>query len=399
MGDPPQEAGEATRGGAVPPGTTRAVAVLADEGRLAALEETGLLDSPADDTFDRFTRLTRRALGVPVSLVSLVDDHRQFFKSVAGLGEPWATDRETPLSHSFCQHVVTGNSPLVVSDAPADSLVCDNLAIPDLGVIAYAGMPLRTPEGMPLGSLCAIDTQPREWTEDELGMLADLAKAVSSEIGLRLAAVRQRAFAANASHQLRTPLTALRLQLEELGHNVEGRVADGVVDRLLGEVDRLSETVTSLLEMAREGRFGHEREIDLGELVRTVVERWQPLARRMDRRVVAGHVETIQEIVPVAALTQVVEVLVDNALVHGAGTVTLELHDDGARTRLCVRDEGKGLDPASAARIFDRSERGATSKGEGLGLSLADEIARRVGGRLALLPGAPTTFELVLPRR
>jgi signal transduction histidine kinase len=374
-------------------------AEITDELRLAALEETGLLDSPADDTFDRFTRLTRRALGVPVSLVSLVDDHRQFFKSAAGLGEPWATDRQTPLSHSFCQYVVADDSPLVIADARDDARLCDNLAIRDIGVIAYAGMPLRTPEGVPLGSLCAIDTEPREWTDDELEMLADLAKAVSSEIGLRLAAVRQRAFAANASHQLRTPLTALRLQLEELGVTSDDDAVGVSVDGLIGEVDRLAATVTAMLELARDGRFGHERESSLGDLVRGVAGRWQGLASRRGRRIELGTLDEVREVVPVAALTQIVEVLVENALDHGAGTVILELDGSGDHIRLRVRDEGEGLAPRASARIFERQERGIGSRGVGIGLSLADEIARRVGGRLVLLPGAPTTFELLLPRR
>jgi signal transduction histidine kinase len=373
---------------------------LRDADRLAALAETGLLDSPADDTFDRFTRLTTRLLGVPVSLVTFVDDQRQFFKSALGLGEPWASARETPLSHSFCQHVVATDAPLVVSDARGDARVCDNLAIRDLDVIAYAGMPLRTPDGTPLGSLCAIDTEPREWGEDELACLADLANAVSSEIGLRLAAVRQRAFSANASHQLRTPLTALRLQLEELALDADDvRTVRASAIRMTTEVDRLAETVTTLLRMAREGRFGHERRIDVGHLLRGVVARWRPLVEQRHRRVEVGQVDDVQEVVPVAALTQIVEVLLENALDHGEGTITLELRDEGSHRRLVVRDEGEGVDPASAARILERDERRPGSVGEGIGLSLADEIARRVGGRLVVRPGAPTTFELVLPRR
>ena len=81
-------------------------AALRDERRLAALWRTGLLDTPPEQVFDRLTRLVRRLLGTPVALVSLVDADRQFFKSAVGLPEPWAARRETPLSHSFCQHVV-----------------------------------------------------------------------------------------------------------------------------------------------------------------------------------------------------------------------------------------------------------------------------------------------------
>ncbi|MCB0188137.1 MAG: GAF domain-containing protein, partial [Caldilineaceae bacterium] len=97
--------------------------------RRQALLATGLLDSPPEAEFDRLTRLACRLLHVPVSLISLVDDQRQFFKSAQGLAEPWASRRETPLSHSFCKHVVLTDEPLVVSDARIDARLCENLAI------------------------------------------------------------------------------------------------------------------------------------------------------------------------------------------------------------------------------------------------------------------------------
>ena len=112
--------------------------------RLAVLRKTGLLDTPPEPAFDRVTRFATRLLDVPVSLVSLVDSDRQFFKSAIGLPEPWATKRETPLTHSFCQHLVPTGNTLVIEDARTDPLVCDNLAVPELGVISYLGAPLIT---------------------------------------------------------------------------------------------------------------------------------------------------------------------------------------------------------------------------------------------------------------
>jgi hypothetical protein len=124
-------------------------------------------------------------LSVPVALVSLVDTKRQFFKSTYGLPEPWKTERETPLTHSFCQHVVARAAPLVIDDAVLDPLVCDNLAIPELNVRAYLGIPLLTNDGYVLGSLCAIDGQPRKWTSREQEILADFGKLVEEQIALR----------------------------------------------------------------------------------------------------------------------------------------------------------------------------------------------------------------------
>ncbi|MBC7869915.1 MAG: GAF domain-containing protein, partial [Chitinophagaceae bacterium] len=105
--------------------------------------------------------------------------------SALGLPEPWASDRETPLSHSFCQHVVATGQPLVITDAREHPLVYDNLAIPDLNVIGYLGIPLETSDGYGLGSFCVIDGKPREWTTEEVEIMRDLAQLVMTEIELR----------------------------------------------------------------------------------------------------------------------------------------------------------------------------------------------------------------------
>ncbi|MEU6077062.1 SpoIIE family protein phosphatase [Micromonospora sp. NPDC047074] len=154
--------------------------------RLRSLAETGLT-ATADEAFDRFARLVGDLLDVPVALVSLVDADRQFFPGETGLAQPWAARRQTPLSHSFCQHVVDPGSPLVLSDARRHPTLRDSLAVPELGVVAYAGMPLTDLQGRVLGSLCAIDDKPRDWTAEQLRTLTDLAAACSSELRLRIA--------------------------------------------------------------------------------------------------------------------------------------------------------------------------------------------------------------------
>lgn len=96
---------------------------IRDEARLSALRETGLLDTGAEAAFDRLARLVCRAIAAPVALVSVVDADRQFFKGASGLAEPWATRRRTPLSHSFCRHVVATGRPFAVEDAREHPLV------------------------------------------------------------------------------------------------------------------------------------------------------------------------------------------------------------------------------------------------------------------------------------
>lgn len=161
-------------------------AALRDPERLRALRDTGLSET-SDSVMERFVAMVRVQLRVPVALVSLVEPTRQVFPGMAGLPEPWASARQTPLSHSFCRHVVASGEPLVLDDARESERVRGNLAIPELGVVAYAGMPLTSADGRVLGSLCAIDTEPRSWTEEELATLADLAAMCTTELRMRLA--------------------------------------------------------------------------------------------------------------------------------------------------------------------------------------------------------------------
>ncbi len=181
---------------------------LRDPERLAVLQRTGLMDADAEPAFDRLTRLAARVLNVPVALVSLVDENRQFFASCIGLPQPWADKRETPLSHSFCQYVVRSGKPLLIEDARVHPLVKTNRAIAELNVIAYAGMPLITSSGNVLGSFCAIDGRPRVWTSEEVDVLRDIAASVVTEIELRLV-IKTTQEQADDREQERNTMTAL----------------------------------------------------------------------------------------------------------------------------------------------------------------------------------------------
>lgn len=165
--------------GASAPATPEAVT---DPERLAAVRATGLLQGPPRAALDRVAGLAARIVRAPVALISLVDAERQVFAGCVGLAEPWATRRETPLSHSVCQHALGTQGPFVVEDIRADPLLAGSPAVTDLGVVAYVGIPLVTDQGLALGTLCVIDHRPRAWTPDEIGLLTDLAASAVSEI-------------------------------------------------------------------------------------------------------------------------------------------------------------------------------------------------------------------------
>ncbi|MBU2665999.1 PAS domain S-box protein [Actinoplanes bogorensis] len=164
---------------------------LLSPGRIRALRATGLLEVEGVDALDRLTKLAARMLDAPTALVSLVDTDRQRFPSAYGLSGELEETRQTPLSHSYCKHVVEDSAPLVVADARLDERLRDNPAIADYNAIAYAGIPLHSPDGHVLGSFCVMDTQPRTWTPDNLDVLRDLAEAAESEVALRLVQAEQ----------------------------------------------------------------------------------------------------------------------------------------------------------------------------------------------------------------
>lgn len=156
--------------------------------RLQALRAMNILDTPPEERFDRLTRLAKRLLGVPIAVVSLVDENRQWFKSAQGLD---AT--ETPRDVSFCGHALNMDDVFLVPDAAADTRFFDNpLVTGDPHIRFYAGVLLRVPNGSKIGTLCVIDREPRELSEEDLDVLRDLAYMTEQELGaIQLATMDQ----------------------------------------------------------------------------------------------------------------------------------------------------------------------------------------------------------------
>ncbi|CAG9255705.1 diguanylate cyclase [Burkholderia cepacia] len=146
--------------------------------RLDTLHSLSILDTPPEERFDRLTRLARRLFNVPIALVSLVDDDRQWFKSHAGL-DVTQTSRDV----SFCSHALLADNTMVIQDALNDDRFHDNPLVTGApGIRFYAGRPLVAPNGAPIGTLCLIDTRPRSLEADELALLGDLAHMTEREI-------------------------------------------------------------------------------------------------------------------------------------------------------------------------------------------------------------------------
>lgn len=149
--------------------------------RLSLLDALALLDTAPEPVFDRITRLASRLLNVPMALFSLVDADRQWFKSRVGLEA-----EQTPREHAFCAHAIGMTRPLVVNDATQDQRFSDNpLVYGPPNIRFYAGVPIRTAAGLAIGTLCALDTKPREMSQDEAEVLNDLAVILTKEVHYR----------------------------------------------------------------------------------------------------------------------------------------------------------------------------------------------------------------------
>jgi hypothetical protein len=162
--------------------------VLGRPARLRALERANLLDTPPEEPFDCLARFTAQLLDVPVVLMSILDRNRQFFKAQVGLPAPVSTTRQTPLTHSFCQWVVTADDELVVEDVRRHLVLSANRATIEMGVVAYAGVPLRADADETIGSFCAVDMKPHRWDPKELRALRDAASVAQGVAALRQAA-------------------------------------------------------------------------------------------------------------------------------------------------------------------------------------------------------------------
>ncbi|MGB9185720.1 MAG: EAL domain-containing protein [Solirubrobacteraceae bacterium] len=228
---------------------------VADAARLTALADLSILDTAPEAAFDRFTRLAADLLDVPVALICLVDGDRQFFKSHYGLPQPWAQARQSPLSHAICQHVVASKLPLIVEDARHPALVADNVAVRDLSVQAYAGIPLVLEDGSAVGAFCAIDARPRRWHPRELHILEDLAAAVKTLLDLRCSVAEQ----GQRDRLTGLPNRGLRAAYGQLGGALRGAVARGEVTVVFQPIVEISSGRTRAFEAL--ARWNHP---DLG---------------------------------------------------------------------------------------------------------------------------------------
>jgi signal transduction histidine kinase len=237
----------------------------------------------------------------------------------------------------------------------------------------------------------------RRYGVAELDRVAEGLDESAQRISDMLTAERE--FAADASHQLRTPLTALSMRLEEM---VAAADQPAVVREegaaALVQTERLAEVVSQLLGRTRSPAGGSRKRVSIDDVVAQQVVEWDPAFRRKNRKLEVAGDKNLRAYGKPGTLSQVIATLLDNALVHGAGTVTIRTSRTPNSVVIEVRDEGKGVPAELVPRIFERSVSGKPG-GTGLGLALARSIAAADGGNVVLVRPRPAVFAVFLPRR
>ncbi|MEV4946685.1 ATP-binding protein [Streptomyces sp. NPDC053755] len=234
----------------------------------------------------------------------------------------------------------------------------------------------------------------RRYGVPELDRVADVLDASAERIARMLTAERR--LAADASHQLRTPLTALSMRLEEVAVADDLDTVREEATIALTQVERLTDVVQRLLTNSRDPRTGSAIAFDLDEVVKQQIEEWRTAYRGAGRAIVHSGKHGMRAVGTPGAVAQVLAALIENSLMHGGGTVALRTRVTGNQAVIEVTDEGPGVPADLGARIFERTISGRNSTG--IGLAVARDLAEADGGRLELLQQQPPVFALFLSR-
>ncbi|MFJ9820026.1 ATP-binding protein [Streptomyces sp. NPDC101151] len=240
------------------------------------------------------------------------------------------------------------------------------------------------------------DPRPRHkrYGVPELDRVADVLDSSAERIGRMLTAERR--LAADASHQLRTPLAALSMRLEEITLTDDPDTVKEEANVALTQVERLTDVVERLLTNSRDPRTGSAVSFDLDEVIQQQLAEWRPAYRSVGRAIVSSGKRHLQAVGTPGAVAQVLAALIENSLMHGGGTVALRTRVTGNQAVIEVTDEGPGVPADLGARIFERTISGRNSTG--IGLAVARDLAEADGGRLELLQSLPPVFGLFLSR-
>ena len=329
--------------------------------RIAALRDYDILDTVKESDFDDIVELASRLCGTPISVINLIDVERQWFKAEVGLGV-----RETPLDTSLCSHAILERDYLEIPDTLQDGRMSDNaLCAGDPGLRFYAGALLQTPDGLPIGTLCVLDYEPRALTELQRHALQVLAKQVMAQLDLRRALKRQELLSKEIDHRVKNSLTSVagmvNLQIR--------RAADPALRAVLETVQQRLRTISLLHEELYSTRG--QDEADLGRYLATLRDMLQESAPDGVRVEVEAPGLIVKPGIA-SAVGVIVSEFVMNSFKYAfpgglTGAVKVTLEASPAHVELVCRDDGVGAGDIAASK-------------RGLGIRLIEAYASQIGG-------------------
>lgn len=374
-----------------------------EQARIRALESYEILDTIPESDFDEITQLASEVCRTPISLITLIDIDRQWFKSNIGIN-----DNETPRRSAFCAHAINNpNEIMIVPDAKKDERFHDNpYVVGDPHVMFYAGVPLITPDGYALGTLCVIDNNTRELTPLQLRTLKVLANQVIKlfelrKLNLRLQKAREelktrndelRQFNYVVSHDLKEPLRSVSSFLQLIKQEADEKLSEQANDYIQFAIDggkRMGNLISDLLEYATIGYDESlKEEIDTNQLLEEVRKNLQAVITEQQARI---QIENIPKKIVGnrSELTRLFQNLISNAIKFRKKSILPEVQITGSTTpthcHIKISDNGIGIDNRYKQKIFNafsRLNKRSEYAGSGVGLAICEKIVKNHGGKI-----------------
>ncbi|QWX82673.1 GHKL domain-containing protein [Cellulophaga sp. HaHaR_3_176] len=372
--------------------------------RLNNLKSYSILDTLPEEDYDNLTRIAASICGTPVSLITLIDSDRQWFKSSHGIGV-----KETDVNISFCGHLI--NDPeevLMVPDSRLDIRFHDNpLVTGDTKVIFYAGVSLVSDEGYPLGSLCVIDNEPKKLNKDQLDSLKALSKQVINLLRLRknekklkhtLAILEDKnleleRFAYIAAHDLKSPLNNIsemaKLFLKQYSIKLDDEGVE-MMQMILNSSDKLKKLVHGLLEFSKSETILNESKVSIN--LKTLHKNLSTLFSFENDLNITLETKLTEIQANETVLDQILINLLTNAIKYNDKNLTrieISITENKTHYNFDVIDNGPGIPPILHDKIFTIFKIGANQdkygkQGNGIGLATVKKIVEKSGGDISV---------------
>ena len=380
--------------------------------RLADLYQYNLLDTSAEDEFEDLVKLASRICNAPVSLISLLDANRQWFKARIGMD-----DAETPRDISFCSHGILSDGPFIVPDATKDERFADNPMVKGHpGIRFYAGVPLTSPAGNNLGMLCVKDTVPRDLTPEQQEALIMLGKQAVKQMELRLKNLElermteaQRRIISIIAHDVRSPLSSIISLFRLYDNNIIGK--ERLDDFLQIAGTQLNGTLSLLENLVAWGKIQVEQTAlvteppILKDEVQKVFTELTVQANLKENRLI----NLVPESLTVNMDENIIRFIIRNLLTNANkftqnGHITVDAFAAENTVTIRVTDTGVGMPAAMSERLFiskEKFSRNGTQKesGSGLGLVLIREFIEKARASISVesIEGQGSCFTIKLP--